>query len=197
MKKPKQAPEAVVSGVVVSPSAAPSSHKNLILGAVLIVVCIIAAMIWSEHVHHERMIAEDVQNYNSDIQQSMAFRALHEYPQAISPLQNYVTTGLNNSQKVYALLNIANIYEQQQNNSAALKSYRQAESLNGQTDNATKNAEAIDIGIARTSDELGDTQTALSYYKKCLPLLQNQTGYSRAVDISDVQQRITAIEAAT
>jgi tetratricopeptide (TPR) repeat protein len=127
----------------------------------------------------------------------MAFRALHEYPQAISPLQNYVTTGLNNSQKVYALLNIANIYEQQQNNSAALKSYRQAESLNGQTDNATKNAEAIDIGIARTSDELGDTQTALSYYKKCLPLLQNQTGYSRAVDISDVQQRITAIEAAT
>ncbi|HSH18080.1 MAG TPA: tetratricopeptide repeat protein [Candidatus Saccharimonadales bacterium] len=134
---------------------------------------------------------QDAQNYQKAIKESNKYRGLRQNDKAIEPLRAYVTVAADSRNKAYAHVKIANIYETQKQYKEALAEYRQAERIRGKPD------QGIAVGIARVSYALGDTETAVKYYRICIDLLEKaEKSIPNQRDIAMMKQAIAAIEAA-
>lgn len=136
-----------------------------------------------------RMLRNDKRRYDIAIQQSNNYRRLRQNDKALEVLQDYAATAKSNEYKIFTYTKIGTIHEVNKEYDKALAAYRQAEKLKGRDDRA------IAVGIARSSYALGDKQTAIEYYKKCIAVLEEQNGRLLAEDIELYKKTIADIEA--
>ena len=181
----KPSEDIVVSGAV---AEKPLHHKRNLLIVVAAALLLLLIAGYYIKAAHDRRITADNQAYIAAVSDSMTLRGERRFAEARKPLQAYVDTGRGQQNKIYALVNIATIYETEQKEVEALRVYRQAEQL------SEKEEYIIDIGIARTSSALGEKQAALEYYKRSISMLENENQQSRVGDIRSIRTTMKQVE---
>jgi tetratricopeptide (TPR) repeat protein len=103
-------------------------------------------------------------------------------------LESYLATNPPQQFKLRALIQLGLLQYRDKHYKTALDLYHQAEALNGQKDLA------VVLGIAMSSAASGDKQTAISYYKKAIDILNTQQYASQQGSFA-LQEYMSAIKA--
>jgi tetratricopeptide (TPR) repeat protein len=118
-----------------------------------------------------------------------AARAERRYGEAVKVLEEYAAAANDDKQKAYAYSQIGAVYEVQGDNVRALESYHKAEAARGGVKDV-----GIAMGIARTSETLGDRQAAIKYYQIYVDLLKADNDEMAQPDIDRIEAKLKVLK---
>lgn len=158
-------------------------RRLLVVVAACVLVCLILVLVtWlSLKSADER----DFSNAKNRLDQA---RAVRQYDIAIETMDGYLNGGWYRQHKYEAYIYVGTLYEMKDDYQKALEAYRSAEQYNPGGRQAEFEA------IARVSEKLGDTKTALTYYEKALAAMDDG-GVSDREDAAWLKKKIDKLKA--
>lgn len=166
-------------------------NKGVVLIAAL-TICLIGTggtVNWLRHRNDQKNISKADVTRRDGVQQSInKLNATGNHEESLAYADKYINNATNAEDKIYMQVVKGSIYEEQNNLQAALKQYREIEKTAG------RDIYGVCMGIARTSQKLGDKQTAIEYYKKAIVLAKRSDSLANKMEVMDLESRIKALE---
>lgn len=169
-----------------------NSHKNVAIALILISVALGALGVWAYLQHRAAELEKkDLARYESSILQFEELRDEERYDEAIYEARDYINISISDTRKATSYMRIASVFEMKGDHEAALREYRLAEALYADSDKA-----ALYQGMGRSAHRAGDKETAITYYKKSISILETKDYPSVDMDIIMLKKRVEQLEKA-
>lgn len=161
-----------VKAVITTTKPRWSVSKTVLLVAVVAILVSALIFLLTQRDDQANTGAIDDKKYQQALGDGNKLRSSQNYDEAKQVWQQYVESSASNQEKYKAYIQIASLDETKGDYQAALQSYREAEKL------GTGEWRAENEAIARCSENIGDLQTAITYYQRSLDTFPGGESYN-------------------